>query len=156
MLAAVGVGRDDRCMPTRTALRRAVVAASLGLLVVVTLAACARPVGSSRSALVGCSLFQHHGNLIAENGRPVFRSIQHDLPPDPVPLDLPDGWEIRATDGGQFEILDATGRVQVTTGTRIIVLSDGDPDSPALNADGALVVCAADPWLRDPQGDDAP
>ena len=106
--------------------------------------------------VVGCSLEQFHGNLVAENGRPVFRSIQHNLPSDPVPLDVPDGWEIRATDGGQFEVLDATGSVRVTTGTRIIVLSDGDPDSPALNADGAFVVCDADPWPMDLQVEDAP
>jgi hypothetical protein len=90
---------------------------------------------------VGCSLEQFHGNLVADDGRAVFRSIQHNLPSDPVPLDVPDGWGIRATDGGQFEVLDGTGARRATTGTRVIVLSDADYDTPLLNADGALVVC---------------
>jgi hypothetical protein len=110
------------------------------------------------SALVGCLLWQSHGNLVAENGRPVFRTLQSDIPPDPVPLDVPDGWEIRATDGGQFEVLDGNGVVRATTGTRVIVLSDADPNTPGLNADGALVVCAMDsypPWMY-PDSEDAP
>jgi len=138
-------------MRTLTASHRAVVASAVGLVLSLSLVACSQTVSSAPDDVVGCSLAQFHGNLVAEDGRPVFRSIQHDLPSDPVPLDVPDGWEIRATDGGQFEVLDATGSVRVTTGTRIIVLSDGDPNSPALNADGAFVVCDADPWPMDLQ-----
>ena len=139
-----------------TASHRAVVADAVGLVLSLSLVACSQTVRSAPDDVVGCSLEQFHGNLVAENGRPVFRSIQHNLPSDPVPLDVPDGWEIRATDGGQFEVLDATGSVRVATGTRIIVLSDGDPDSPALNADGAFVVCDADPWPMDQPVEDAP
>ena len=143
-------------MRTLTASHRAVVADAVGLVLSISLVACSQTVSSAHDAVAGCSLEQFHGNLVAENGRPVFRSIQHNLPSDPVPLDVPDGWEIRATDGGQFEVLDATGSVRVTTGTRIIVLSDGDHNSPALNADGAFVVCDADPWPMDLQVEDAP
>jgi hypothetical protein len=126
--------------------RRAVVATACVVVLSFSLGACARPAAGSPGEFVGCSLQQFHGNLVAENGRAVFRSIQDNLPPAPVPLDVPDGWEIRATDGGQFEVVDDTGGVRVTTGTRVILLSDGDPDSPTLNADGAFVLCAADPW----------
>lgn len=132
-------------MHTLTTSRRAVVAMMVGLVLSLSLVACSQLAGGAHRDVVGCSLEQFHGNLVAENGRPVFRSIQHNLPSDPVPLDVPDGWEIRATDGGQFEVLDGTGTVRVTTGTRVIVLPDGDPNSPALNADGAFVVCDADP-----------
>jgi hypothetical protein len=132
-------------MHTLTASRRAVVAMMVSLVLSLSIVACSQLAGGAQSDVVGCSLEQFHGNLVAENGRPVFRSIQHNLPVDPVPLDVPDGWEIRATDGGQFEVLDGTGTVRVTTGTRVIVLSDGDPNSPTLNADGAFVVCDADP-----------
>jgi hypothetical protein len=103
-----------------------------------------------------CLLWQSHGNLVAENGRPVFRSIQHDIPPDPVPLDLPGGWEIRAKDGGQFEVVDRTGAVRATTGTRVIVLSDADQNTPLLNADGALVVCQIDSYPTDLEVEEAP
>ena len=133
-------------MHTFTASRRAVVATAGGLVLSLSLVACSQQAGGAHSDVVGCSLEQFHGNLVADNGRAVFRSIQHNLPSDPVPLDVPDGWEIRATDGGQFEVLDGTGTVRVTTGTRVIVLSDGDPNSPALNVDGAFVVCDAVPW----------
>jgi hypothetical protein len=136
-------------MHTSTAPRRAVVATALGLVLSLSLGACTQlGLVAPSELIVGCSLYQYHGNLVAENGRPVFRTLQDDIPPDPVPLDLPDGWEIRATDGGQFEVLDGTGVVGVvrgTTGTHVIVLSDGDP-TPALNADGELVVCAMDPF----------
>ena len=142
-------------MHTFTASRRAVVATSVGLVLSLSLVACSRTVADAPND-VACSLQQFHGDLVAENGRPVFRSIQHNLPSDPVPLDVPDGWEIRATDGGHFEILDGTGTVRVTTGTRVIVLSDGDPNSPALNADGAFVVCEAVPWPTDLDSGDAP
>jgi len=37
--------------------------------------------------------------------------------PAPVPLDLPNGWEIRATDGGQFEVLDGGVDRATTEGT---------------------------------------
>jgi hypothetical protein len=100
-----------------------------------------------------CLLWQSHGNLVAENGRPVFRSIQHDIPPDPVPLDLPGGWEIRAKDGGQFEVVDRTGAVRATTGTRVIVLSDGDQ---LVNADGELGVCQIDSYPTDLEVEEAP
>jgi hypothetical protein len=143
-------------MRTLTASHRAVVVDAVGLVLSLSLVACSQTVSSAHDDVVGCSLEQFHGHLVAEDGRPVFRSIQDNLPSDPVPLDVPDGWEIRAADGGQFEVLDATGSVRVTTGTRIIVLSDGDPDSPALNADGAFVVCDADPWPMDLHVDDAP
>lgn len=139
-----------------TAARRAVVATAVGVVLSLVLVACSQTVPPDDDDVVGCSLQQFHGDLVAESGRPVFRSLQDNLPPDPVPLDVPDGWEIRATDGGQFEVLDATGRVRVTTGTRIIVLSDGDPASPALNADGAFVVCDAVPWPPDLDPGDAP
>ena len=132
-------------MHTLTASRRAVVAMMVGLVLSLSLVACSQLAGGAHSDVVGCSLEQFHGNLVAENGRPVFRSIQHNLSSDPVPLDVPDGWEIRATDGGQFEVLDGSGTVRATTGTRVIVLSDGDPNSPALNADGTFVVCDANP-----------
>ena len=143
-------------MPTFTASRRAVAATAGGLLLSVSLVACSQQAVGPDRDVVGCSLQQFHGNLVAENGRAVFRSIQDNLPADPVPLDVPDGWEIRATDGGQFEVLDGTGTVRVTTGTRVIVLSDGDPDSPALNEDGAFVVCDAVPWPTDLDAGDAP
>jgi hypothetical protein len=132
-------------MHTLMASRRAIVAMMVGLVLSLSLVACSQLASGAHSDVVGCSLEQFHGNLVVENGRPVFRSIQHNLTSDPVPLDVPDGWEIRATDGGQFEVLDGTGTVRVTTGTRVIVLSDGDPNSPALNADGAFVVCDANP-----------
>ena len=143
-------------MHTFTASRRAVVATAVGIVLSLSLVACSPLAGGAHSGVVGCSLEQFHGTLVAENGRPVFRSIQHNLPSDPVPLDLPDGWEIRATDGGQFEVLDGTGTVRVTTGTSVIVLSDGDPNSPALNADGAIVVCDAIPRPTDPDPGNAP
>jgi hypothetical protein len=129
-------------MHTSTTSRRAGVITAVGVVLFLSLSACSiLPVSGAPTALVGCALWQSHGNLVAENERPVFRSIQHDIPPDPVPLDVPDGWEIRATDGGQFEVLDGTGARRATTGTRVIVLSDADYDTPLLNADGALVVC---------------
>ena len=143
-------------MHTLTASHRAVLADAVGLVLSLSLGACSQTVSGAHDDGVGCSLEQFHGNLVAENGRPVFRSIQHNLSSDPVPLDVPDGWEIRATDGGQFEVLDGTGTVRVTTGTRVIVLSDGDPNSPALNGDGALVVCDAAPWPTDLDPGDAP
>ena len=143
-------------MHTVTGSRGAVVATASVLVLSVSLVACSKLAGGAHREVVGCSLEQFHGNLVAENGRAVFRSIQHNLPSDPVPLDVPDGWEIRATDGGQFEVLDGTGTVRVTTGTRVIVLSDGDPDSPALNGDGAFVVCDAVPWPTDLDPGDAP
>ena len=143
-------------MRTFTASRRAVVATAGGLFLSLSLVACSPLAGGADRDVVGCSLQQFHGDLVAENGRPVFRSIQDNLPTDPVPLDVPDGWEIRATGGGQFEVLDATGTLRVTTGTRVIVLSDGDPDSPALNDDGAFVVCDAVPWPTDLDPGDAP
>ena len=133
-----------------TGSRGAVGATAGGLVLSLALVACTPLAGGNQGDVVGCSLQQFHGNLVAEEGRAVFRSIQDNLPSDPVPLDVPDGWEIRATDGGQFEVLDGTGTVRVTTGTRVIVLSDGDANSPVLNADGALVVCDADPWPTDP------
>lgn len=143
-------------MPTFTASRRAVVATVGGLVLSLLLVACSQLAGGAHSDVVGCSLEQFHGNFDADNGRAVFRSIQHNLPSDPVPLDVPDGWEIRATDGGQFEVLDGTGTVRVTTGTRVIVLSDGDPNSPALTVDGAFVVCDVVPWPTDLDPGDAP
>ena len=143
-------------MHTFTASRRAVVATAGGLVLSLSLVACSPPAGGAHRDVVGCSLQQFHGNLVADNGRAVFRSIQHNLPSDPVPLDVPDGWEIRATDGGQFEVLDGVGTVRVTTGTRVIVLSDGDPNSPTLNVDGAVVVCDAVPWPTDLDPEDAP
>ena len=143
-------------MHTFTASRRAVVATAGGLVLSLSLTACSPLAGGAHGDVVGCSLEQFHGDLVADDGRAVFRSIQHDLPSDPVPLDVPDGWEIRATDGGQFEVLDGTGTVRATTGTRVIVLSDGDPNSPALNGDGAFVVCDAAPWPTDLDPGDAP
>jgi hypothetical protein len=138
-------------MPRFTSSRRAIAATTVGLVLSLSLAACSQ--GSALVApseeWVGCSLGQIHGNLIAVNGRPLFQSLPDDPPRDPVPLDLPDGWEIRATDGGQFEVLDGTGILAVvagTTGTHVIAYSDGNPDTPAFNADGALVVCAMDPF----------
>lgn len=128
-------------MHTVAASRGTVVATALGLAMSLSLVGC-----SARIAPAGCLLWQSHGDLVAENGRPVFRSIQHDIPPDPVPLDLPDGWEIRATADGQFEVLDETGAVQAATGMRVVVLSDADIDTPLVNADGALVVCEIDPY----------
>ena len=139
-----------------TASRGAVVATASRLVLSLSLVACSQLAGRAQSDVAGCSLEQFHGNLDADNGRAVFRSIQHNLPSDPVPLDAPDGWEIRATDGGQFEVLDSTGTVRVTTGTRVIVLSDGDPNSPALNGDGAFVMCDAVPWPTDLDPGDAP
>jgi hypothetical protein len=136
-------------MRTLTASRRAVLASSVGLVLSLSLVACTQLAGGTPSALVGCMLYQFHGNLVAENGRPVFRTRQQDIPRDPVPLDLPDGWEIRATGGGQFEVRDGRGAVLATTGTRVIVLSDADHDTPALNADGELVVCAIDSYPMD-------
>jgi hypothetical protein len=144
-------------MRTFTASRRAVVATAVGVVLALSLVACSRKtVMSAPDAVFGCSLQQFHGNLVAETGRPVFRSIQDNLPPDPVPLDVPAGWEVRATDGGQFEVVDATGRVRVTTGTQIILMTDGDPDSPTVNDDGAFVVCDAVPWPTDLDAGDAP
>ena len=142
-------------MNSFTASPRAVVAIAGGLVLSLSLVACSQLAGGAHSDVVGCSLEQFHGNLVAENGRVVFRSIQHNLSSDPVPLDVPDGWEIRVTDGGQFEVLDGTGTVRVTTGTRVIVLSDGDPNSPALTAGGAFVVCDAVPWPTDLDPGDA-
>jgi hypothetical protein len=87
----------------------------------------------------GCSLLQFHGHLAAENGRPVFRSIQHNHAPDPVPLDWPDGWTIRPADGEQFEVLDRDGFVRARTGTRVILLT---PDYLNVhNRDGEFIVC---------------
>lgn len=124
--------------------RRAMVSTAVGLAMALSLSGCSQLVGGAPNGV--CSLEQFHGNLLAEDGRPVFRSIQHNLPSDPVPLDVPDGWEIRATDGGQFEVLDGTGAVRVITGTRVIMLTDGDPNTPALNGRGAFVVCAINPY----------
>jgi hypothetical protein len=96
---------------------------------------------------VGCSLGQQHGNLVAEDGRPVFRHLQGDDPPgDPLPLDFPDGWEVRATDDGQLEVVDRTGVVAGITGTHVIMYEDGNPDTPARNAKGAFVVCGMNPF----------
>jgi hypothetical protein len=147
---------DDRGMHRFTASRRAMVATAGGLVLSLSLVACSQLAGGAQRDVVGCSLEQFHGNLVADDGRAVFRSIQHNLPSDPVPLDVPDGWGIRATDGGQFEVLDGTGTVRVTTGTRVIVLSDGDPNSPVLNVEGAFVVCDAVPWPPDLDPGDAP
>jgi hypothetical protein len=137
--------------------RGAAVATTLGLATALSLVACSW-IGTPDAPReeVGCLLWQSHGNLVAEDGRPVFRSIQHDIPPDPLPLDLPDGWEIRATDAGQFEVLDDTGAVRAVTGTRVVVLGDADPDTPAVTSDGALEVCAIDPYPMGPDVEEAP
>ena len=131
-------------MRTLTASHRAVVADAVGLVLSLSLAACSQLAGGAHGDVVGCSLEQFHGNLVAENGRPVFRSLQHNLSSDPVPLDVPDGWEIRATDGGQFEVLDGTGTVRVTTGTRVILLADSRY-SPKLSPRAAFAGCDAVP-----------
>jgi hypothetical protein len=142
-----------------TSSRRAIAATTVGLMLSLSLAACSQlGLGASSELMVGCSLGQNHGNLVAENGRPVFRTLP-DGPSPAVPLDLPDGWEIRATDGGQFEILDGRGVVPVvagTTGTHVIVYLDGDPNSPSRNAEGALVVCGMDPFPPELEGEGEP
>jgi hypothetical protein len=145
-------------MRSLIASRRAVVAAALGLAMSLSLVGCSRIAGldARPRAHSGCSLWQSHGVLVSENGRPVFRSIQHDIPPEPLPLDVPDRWEIRATDGGQFEVLDHTGTIRATTGTRVVVLGDYDPNTPTVNADGALAVCMIDSFPEDLGVEEAP
>lgn len=129
-------------MHTLIASRGAVVATAVGLVLSLSLVACSPTVRGEDPNVVGCSLEQFHGDLVAMFGRPVFRSIQGNLLPFPVPLHLPDGWEIRATDGGQFEVLDRTGTVLVTTGTRVILTAAGR-DRPGL---GGFAVCSAHPY----------
>lgn len=129
-------------MRTLIASRRAVVATAVGLAMALSLGGCSRaPVQETRA----CSLEQFHGNLVVEDGRPVFVSIQHNLPPKPVPLDFSDGWEIRATDGGQFEVLDGTGTVRMTTGSRVILFTDSDPKTFKVTVRG-FVVCSIGPY----------
>jgi hypothetical protein len=105
------------------------------------------PTPDASEEWVGCSLGQQHGNLVAENGRPAFRFLQADGPPGPpLPLDLPEGWEVRATDDGQLEVVDRTGVVAGITGTHVIMYEDGNPATPARNAEGAFVVCGMNPF----------
>ena len=139
-------------MRTLIASRRAVVATAVGLAMALSLGGCSQaPVRET----VGCSLEQFHGDLVAEDGRPVFVSIQHNLPPKPVPLDLPDDWEIRATNRGQLEVLAGSGAVAATTGTRVIMLTDGDPNTPS-RIGGAFVLCAISPYPMDLEVEVAP
>jgi len=136
-------------MPTFTSSRRAVAATTVGLVLSLSFAACS-PVSdlvAPSEEWVGCSLGQQHGNLVAENGRPLFRHLPADDPPrDSVPLDFPDGWEVRAKDDGQLVVLDRTGVVAGITGTHVIMYEDGNPDTPARNRDGEFVVCGMNPF----------
>jgi hypothetical protein len=148
-IAAADPGTDDRAMRTPTPSRCAIVATTVGLIVSLSLVGCSRgAVESPTSALVGCLLLQHHGELVALNGRPVLTPLDGTWGgrSGPVPLDWPDGWTIRPADGGQLEVLDAGGSVQGTTGARVIVYTDGSIDTPEYNGDGEFVVCDADPY----------
>ena len=127
-------------LPLCIASCRAVAATALGLVLSLSLVGCAQEAASP--TWVGCSLGQMHGRLVAENGRPVVRYLVPDQPDsDPVPLDWPDGWEIREIDGDQFEVKDGPFSVRVTTPARVIMYDDGNYDTPARNRDGEFVVC---------------
>jgi hypothetical protein len=136
-------------MRTLTPSRRTVVAAALGLVASLSLGGCSQGAGAP-PADVGCLLAQFHGELVAENDRPVVRTLGDNWEAfghaGTVPLDWPDGWTIRPTDGGQLEVLDGNGSVRVRTGTRIVLLHSGDPALPVFNRDGEFQVCAADPY----------
>jgi hypothetical protein len=124
-----------------------IVATTVGLVMSLALVACSRAtVGSP--ATVGCSLLQFHGELVALNGRAVLRPLGDTWQgrTGPVPLDWPDDWTIRPADEGQLEVLDHKGSVQGTTGARVIVYTDGNPDTPEYNGDGEFVVCDANPF----------
>ena len=134
-------------MRTLTTSRGAIVAAALGLAASLSLGACSQGAVAS-PAHVGCLLAQYHGDLVAENGRPVLKTAGSNWMEraGTVPLDWPDGWTIRPTEGGPLEVLDGNDSVQVRTGTRIVLLHTGDPAVPVFNRDGEFVVCAADPF----------
>lgn len=136
-------------MRTLTGSHRALVATAVSLVVSLSLAGCSQLSQSvvASPTMVGCLLAQFHGDLVAENGRPVLKTAGANWGGrTTVPLDWPDGWTIRATDDGQFEVLDRNGSVQVSTGTPIVLLTDPDSNTPEFNRDGEFVVCAADPF----------
>jgi hypothetical protein len=91
-------------------------------------------------ALEGCSLLQFHGNLVAENGGPVLKTLGYwGTRAGTVTLDWPEGWTIRPADGEQFEVLDRDGAIRARTGTRVILLT---PDYlNVYNRDGEFIVC---------------
>jgi hypothetical protein len=90
----------------------------------------------------GCSLIFIYGDLVADNGRTVLVTSPNYSPywDHAVPLNWPDGWEIRATDGGQVEIVDDTGTVRARTGTFVHITAETD-NGDILFRDGELVVC---------------
>src|SRR4051794_31221759 len=104
------------------------------------------PYVDPRTGLVGCSLYQYHGDLVAENGAPVLKPLGDwgARSGTVVSLDWPEGWTIRPTDGGQLDVLNRDGSVQVRTGTHVILLTS-DYLKP-FNRDDELIVCGADPY----------
>jgi len=130
-------------MRTLTASRRSTVATTVGLVVSLSLVAC------SRAENVACSLKQFHGELVAENGRPLLKATQNDATweqgASTVLLDWPDGWTIRPTDGGQLEVLDANGSVRVRTGTPVVLLPPYEVGGYRYSG-GEFRVCDADPY----------
>jgi hypothetical protein len=134
-------------MPLWTASRRAVVATAVGLALSLSLVGCSQEAASP--TWVGCSLGQNHGTLVAHNGRVFLGQTQGAQPGSGAPLDLPDGLTVRPTDDGELEIVGDGGAVLFTTGTRVIVYEDGNPDTPARNRDGEFVVCHIDRYTGD-------
>jgi hypothetical protein len=146
-------------MPTRTASRRAIVAAAVGLGMSLSLVGCSQRGAGSTS----CSLLFIPGDLLADNGRVVLLGT-HAItatPWRPVPLDWPDGWTVRPLDDGQLEVVDDTGTVRARTGAGIVLSAVADPaGSGAWFRNGELVVCPGqwpdnylDPDYAAPDGD---
>ena len=97
-----------------------------------------------RTVQVGCSLGQHHGNLVAQNGVTVLQTLgDWGARAGTVTLDWPEGWTIRPTDSGQLAVVDSGGSVRVRTGTNVIVYTSDDRNP--YNRDGEFIVCGADP-----------
>jgi hypothetical protein len=138
---------DDGAMRTLTASHRAIVVTAVGLVLSLSLVGCSQDAASP--TWVGCSLGQNHGNLVAHNGRVFLAQTQGAQPGSGTPLDLPDGLTVRPAHDGQLEIVDGWGIVLFTTGTRVIVYEDGNPDTPARNRDGEFVVCHIDRYTGD-------
>ncbi len=125
---------------TFTACRRAVIATAVGLVLSLSLAACAQ-LGVGTPGPVGCSLVFIFGDLVADNGRVVLANWDQNRL---VPLDWPDGWTVRPTDDGPLEVVDDTGTVRARTGEGVKLEGVGDPRGGGYGPwirDGELVVC---------------
>lgn len=131
-------------MRTLTACCRAVVPAALGLVLSVSLVACAQ-LGIGAPRHVSCSLLFIPGDLVADDGRVVLLAGHEIIEPPygrPVSLDWPDGWTVRPADDGELEVVDTTGALRARTGAGIVLFGVADPDgSGPWIRDGALVVC---------------